>query len=167
MKEQLNQLRVDIDGIAQLVYDLQPHKQELSIIRVVPFAIGGYEVQTFQLYEAHKSLLLAKAWIGKLLGTLGSTSPYTNDGKRNSVADIEPTDARAGIINWDTNLNHIQKVDKLRQFIEDTITRVGSLSAFESRESNICRTQIFIHLVESKLHLGFELGRIHDNAVKK
>lgn len=149
----LDVLRRNIDGTSQMVSSLSPN------------TAGNYIGSlTIQLYEANKSLLLAKAWVGKLQGTLGGETPYKNDGKRSSVADIEPTDAR--VDGWVLQANnHIGAVDSLRQSVTTLITLLEeSTDRLEglSRYSNICKTQVFVHLTEARFHLGFELGRIYD-----
>ena len=150
MKEQLDSLRLEIDTISQLVSSLT--------------------TKSTQLIDATKSLLLAKAWIGKLLGELGGTSPYKNDGARTDVASIEPTDARATIgmteLSSDGD-NHIMKVDRLRQLISKPVDEVVAINPLASREASIARTQVWIHLTEARLHLGFELGRIREEADAK
>ena len=159
MTEQLKQLRLDLDGLAQLVTRHRTKSiQENNIC--------------LPLFEVAKSLYLAKAWAGKLLGELGGTSPYQNDGKRKDVADIEPTDAKQVLTfpqPWKP-LTHIEKLDWLRQAIQektDTVQQIDgdrtSRLVLNTREQSICRTQIWTHLVEARLHLGFELERLRES----
>lgn len=165
MKEHLDELRLSIDSISQMVINLRPPECEEG-------------KTSFELYEVNKSLLLAKAWAGKLQGELGGTSPYKNDGNRQSVADIEPTYAHVDSKDWAEKnswkeLNHVQQVDQLRQTIQIYVEQVGEWwkvlskeQGYPSREASICRTQIWVHLVEARLHLGFELGRLRDLETK-
>ena len=89
--------------------------------------------------------MLAKAWLGKVLGELGEETPYKNDGNRKTREDIEPAadiaetvygavslnDSKSsrleaidtftlnGRVMYDyTNLTHIEKVDWLREEIK-------------------------------------------------
>lgn len=50
----------------------------------------GNWVLSQHVTDAHRSLLLAKGWLGKLLGELGDKTPYTKDGQRKTIADVEP-----------------------------------------------------------------------------
>lgn len=159
MREELNTLRVDIDAISQLTKDLTPD--------------GFEEDETSnELYATHTSLLLGKAWIGKLLGTMGGTSPYLNDGHRKEVKDIEPTDARATMLGeFKLEGTHTEKVDTLRQYVQTAINKLEALDKdFKfnlDRNGAICRTQVWVHLTEARLHLGFELGRVREEAINE
>lgn len=180
MKEQIVELRIKLDGLAQLTKELRPIKIERATFEnnvgniktkndlqyidegviVILEKSNSKEVQ-----KAYDSLILAKAWLGKILGELGEATPYVNDGKRKEVGDIEPTADSLPIVNtahfWDT-LNHIQKVDWLRCSIEDMIQEIIKLDLKGSRELAIARTNSYTHLCESKIHLGFELQRIRN-----
>lgn len=116
MKEQIKQLRVEIDGLAQLCEGLKPIKdgaaihnrlKGLELFNVYSTASeraihkAKYEKEydqviretsknTNEILEAIKSLKLSKAWLGKALGELGEETPYKNDGLRKEVKDIEP-----------------------------------------------------------------------------
>lgn len=175
MKEQITNLRVQIDGIAQLTKGLKP----------LPMS-GGYleMVNSKEIEKTYDSLIVAKAWLGKLLGELGQETPYANDGKRKSVEDIEPTadkhtllgntnsdfnlqfvnsDGTTPSISWD-NKSHIEKVDWLRQEIQH-ITHLVEQTIFtsgQSREFAIARTNTYNHLCEARFWLGFELQRIKE-----
>ncbi len=126
MKESIKNLRVKIDGLSQLVKELKPYK-DLDAVRLLP-SLNSHEIE-----KCYDSLVLAKAWLGKVLGELGIESPYVNDGNRKTVEDIEPAadtsklefskTTSAAIMNniiapqWG-DYNYIQKVDWLREEIE-------------------------------------------------
>jgi hypothetical protein len=162
MTDQLKQLRLDIDGLTQLTEGL--------------FNPPGFFISDETL-SCRKSLYLAKAWAGKLLGELGDPTPYKNDGERKDVADIEPTDAQTSKTEawahaqlWEYK-NHIEKVDWLHQAIQEKIDVVKFIDSnkfptpLDTREKAISRTQIWTHLIEARLHLGFELERIRENSI--
>jgi len=68
MKEQIKQLRVKLDGLAQLTKELKP-----IVIREQLGLDGKYfndYKNTVQIEKAYDSLILAKAWLGKVLGEL-------------------------------------------------------------------------------------------------
>lgn len=163
----LQELRFDIDALYQLTRPLKPIEAGEYQWPVL------YPQPTKELDEVCKSLLLAKAWCGKLMGELGGTSPYKNDGNRKSVGDIEPTDSQAEHLenvighflanrknSW-SDKNHVEKIDKLRELVDYVSDKfIKNYSTCES----ILITIIFMHIQEAKLWLGFELGRVRDEA---
>ena len=80
MQQKIKELRVEIDGLSQLVKGLKPL-----------MANGEIPCHSYETREAYDSLMLAKAWLGKILGELGSPTPYQKDGNRHTVEDIEKT----------------------------------------------------------------------------
>ena len=187
MKEQIVELRIKIDGLSQLIEGLVPKTQAIDFLACPRLeeelleawierakSVGAYKESLFsnskEVQKAYDSLILAKAWLGKILGELGEATPYVNDGKRKEVGDIEPTADSLPIVNtahfWDT-LNHIQKVDWLRQEIEKIVNQVSSIGnppnpPMLNREASIARTNSYNHLCEARFWLGFELGRIRN-----
>ena len=187
MIEQIKNLRVRIDGLAQLTKELRPfeHKGFTPIYEQFSEGTDGELTKESVIYlktnskeieKAVDNLYLAKAWLGKVLGELGESTPYANDGKRKTVEDIEPTADTDLLIGkslkegWlvDDNLevwakkSHIEKVDWLREEIE-------KICKFESRLHlmlrAIARTYFIYshkHLCEAKFWLGFELQRIKE-----
>jgi hypothetical protein len=171
MKEQIKELRVKIDGLSQLT-------KGLKILLGYAFdesEVCGISKETEKAYD---SLILAKAWLGKVLGELGTESPYKAGYK--TVADIEPTaDVSFGnelfkngfeLLWWKDELNHIEKVDWLRQEIEKLSYIVlelgGGKMLGNSNWNNLCdisKTISFQHLSEARFWLGFELQRIKEN----
>ena len=158
MKQQVKELRVKIDGLAQLVNGLSEQSEEIK--------------------DSVKSLFLAKAWLGRVLGGLGEGTPYSNDGKRKTVEDIEPAADRKKEVNEFmaykggtgerdyVDFNHIEKVDWLREEIQKAseeykdlwFTKCGDLQGF-------LYSVVYQHLSEARIHLGFELGRVRDGDV--
>lgn len=131
MKKEIKELRVRIDGLAQLVKELKPIKlpkcidAKTTIVNEQRPSINSKEIE-----KCYDSLILAKAWLGKVLGELGSESPYPKDGTRKTIADIEPTadtemkgiSKIAGNKDWAfINGTHIERVDWLREEIKETI----------------------------------------------
>ena len=134
-----------------------------------------------EINKCFDSLILAKGWLGKLLGELGEQTPYANDGKRKDVNDIEPaTDVKFQWISYDDWLfqtesiirTHIEKVDYLREVIQQEIVNIinypqfGGVSGIDvksPREASIARTNVYNHLTEAKMWLGFELQRLKEN----
>lgn len=194
MITKIKELRVKIDGISQLVEDLQTTRiVDLNLKR------NGESIEDFtkrckeenlgnQIYsqignltKAKNSLYLAKGWLGKLLGELGTENPYGSGYK--TKEDIRPTadvkdlseldtDWQFDTIKW-TDSNSIERLDWLRSSIEEVCKQVKYIDKetnelekptnwLNTREKNICRTNSWTYLCEAKMWLGFELGRIRD-----
>ena len=167
MIQQVKLLRVKVDGLGKLVDE--------DIYE---------EILCEEAEKAYDSLLLGKAWLGKILGHIGENTPYINDGNRKSVGDIEPAaDMSKGLkfgfkegkviissedVKWSTEAIHdpdiiTQKVDVLREEVKKIVTDIENLD-FESRnrELAIARTQAYVHLSEARFWLGFLLRVIRD-----
>lgn len=150
MVETIKSLRIRIDGFSKLC------KGDLS--------------QSRQVQNVIDELLLAKAWLGKALGHLGTPSPYPKDGSRHGLADIEHTaeQANALIMNDLYNeeagfeaKNAIERVDWLRQAIGETVITTGTLHV---KVSDVIMQNIVTHLSEARFWLGFELERMRIDA---
>jgi len=110
MVEQIKQLRVQIDGLAQLTKELKPlrknnfnftkedysesiDKVNKGISQGFPVNKGIYivynNINSKEIEKSVDSLYLAKAWLGKMLSELGTESPYKAGYK--TKEDIEPT----------------------------------------------------------------------------
>lgn len=188
MKQKIKDLRVKIDGLSQLVKELKPIYIPGKRREATPEL---YMINSDEIKECNKSLLLGKCWLGKVLQELGQETPYKNDGNRKTVEDIEETADKAEAIaglrkpftnennkdgiakvidTWElngrsmsdySNMYHIEKVDWLREEIKNTISNIPI--------KEICnigyeiRVQFAImHLSEARFHLGFELERIRN-----
>lgn len=173
MKEQIKELRVKIDGLSQLT------KQMLVVVGV---DMHGVEIkfQPVEIGECYKSLILAKAWLGKVLEELGTENPYKSGYKE--VKDIEPTADKDTPKVWHLE-THIEKVDWLRQEIETVVNEIKQIPVGDtvrvvdvngvipeqskfvpfSREFAIARTCSYTHIRQAKFWLGFELQRIREN----
>lgn len=179
MKEKIKELRVSIDGLAQLTKELKP----IYIAGNRKESEGSKHIEKYctrnskEINKAYDSLILAKAWLGKILQELGESTPYANDGSRKEIKDIEPTaDTHRGIKhleekgNWNTDYNHIEKVDWLREEIKNILDKyLGTKDSFTSvglvqnNINNLSWKEVAKHLSEARFWLGFELGRVRDN----
>jgi hypothetical protein len=175
MKEQIIQLRVKIDGLSQLTKGLKPINKNEEF-KAFPEYINSKEIE-----KTYDSLILAKAWLGKVLQELGESTPYANDGNRKTVEDIEPTADKpnyiitknidTGCYDWDKGMNHIEKVDWLRQEIDIITAEVQGAfirGYVEKLVTDIDRVHllnkiIYQHLSEARFWLGFELQRIRES----
>ena len=178
MQEQVKELRVQIDGLAQLTKALKPMWDVCLDIDKHFLQDGGSVLPTKRINfnskeveKAYDSLLLAKAWLGKVLAELGSENPYKSGYKK--VSDIEPTadvfplkqkeKARHWeLISFLEKKNHIQKVDWLRTEIEKIIVNYSKLN---EQHPNFLLSKdglVYMHLSEAKFWLGFELARIRE-----
>ena len=198
MVEQIKELRVKIDGLYQLTKELilqnpsrSPEGAYIPGMRR-PIPNEDYWVKSKEIEESVKSLLLSKAWLGKLLGEIGSDNPYSSGKKE--VEDIEPTADVAGYVKTNTvigakdpegniitlnndktysNKSHIEKVDWLRSELQGVIDELSfrkgrTLNGINEEWFNYnawnATNMAYNHLCEAKMWLGFEFGRIRDEA---
>lgn len=216
--DQLTTFRKKADALIQLVEKLNPNPCFITPMDAIP---NGWSLEEFveefekhptTVLKAHRTsndpiqtvlnpelancleqLKMAKAFAGKIMGELGKATPYANDGKRKTVADIEPTADRPseeeldfwpmntkdpeneGLLNW----NHIEKVDFLRQAIDQLIkmelyqistqlkdwTYVVSTGDLNDKGVRISlfEAEVMAALTKARFWLGFELERIQKN----
>lgn len=232
MKEQIHELRVKLDGLSQLVKELEFFRSTLiykqieekdvdinlsedicNIQRVYinhsffpnyrhqfllrtdqgTFRWGtqqryrsneqelrniGIDLNSKEINKCFVSLILAKCWLGKILGELGEETPYKNDGNRKTIDDIEkPADKPfvtpsgqfhilEGFVldsKW-TEKNYIEKIDWLRETIKSAVlNKILELDLKGNRELAIARTNSYNHLCEARFYLGLEMQRLKEN----
>lgn len=193
MKEQIKELRIKIDGLSQLVEGLYGSQLYLMDIENIPkgMSIRDYIRSYTEMYKCYDSLILAKAWLGKVLGELAEATPYANDGNRKTVEDIESAadkhtllgdtmsdfnlqfcnpDGTTPSISW-TNKKHIEKVDWLRQEIKLIVISLENIEGYIDPSVNTkpsCKlerytNQSLYYLIEARFWLGFGLQRIKEN----
>jgi len=175
MEKRVKELRVKIDGLSQLVKGLKPISKYTHNRKAANKQINVYlMINSDEINKAYDSLILAKAWLGKVVGELGENTPYTNDGKRKTVEDIQPTaDTHRGIThlttegNWNTDYNHIEKVDWLRTEIQAMFKQIEETNFYgiyfheDEMGDNYCNW-FYKYLHEARFWLGFELQRIKE-----
>lgn len=194
MKTQIHELRTRIDGLSQLINSLS--KPALIISQDYNPQNWSVEEMTDQLREtgkivlmnqqspiqvvgglnflaeSYKSLLLSKAWLGKVLAELGEETPYKNDGNRKTVEDIEPTADRFKIPEliqfpdgkgtWNDH-TYIEKIDWLREEIQKLIIPIIRYTN-EEEWLGLFVTKFYEYLSEARFHLGFELSRLKEQS---
>ncbi|KKM25142.1 hypothetical protein LCGC14_1597980 [marine sediment metagenome] len=167
MKKKVRELKVKIDGIAQLTQNLE-EPVKYAVEEIVSKTVSRVQTLNYrhsnEVKDAVKSLYLAKAWLGEVLGELGTESPYANDGTRKTVEDIEPT-ADTGKMYYPMSpeyMSHIEKVDWLRKKIGKIVNEADILMTQKGRVY-IFGCNVNQHLSEARFQLGFELGRIKEN----
>ena len=160
MKQQTKELRIRIDGLKQLTESLKP----IDYLEIE----CSKKFNSIEIGNAIDSLLLAKAWLGKLLSELGEESPYSS-GKK-TVEDIEPTahitNSYNEYIGFKEELSHIEKVDWLKSFIQEVIDEVYKLLEINSKLM-LSGEYVWKHLCEARFHLGFELARVKEESHEK
>ncbi len=189
MIDQIKEFRVQIDGIAQLTKELKPFRNNKTINVVDFIKLEYFNYNSKEIEKTVDSLFFGKAWLGKLLGELGTTNPYGSGYK--TKEDIVPTQDVSkvelkfplvelpSIYEKDTNtfipqepreMNHIERVDWLRTEIEKLVKEVRAIKAlFDiSEEVAVCgflaKNNCYTHLCEAKMWLGFELERVREEA---
>lgn len=183
MKEKIKELRVRIDGLSQLTKELkQLHVGDKFIASADNIVyrhkdIGEYW-QPKEIEKAYDSLILAKAWLGKVLEELGKAVNQGEDLVEEDTISYKLTEHVA--INWFNNgvntwkkrefepKTHKEKVEWLIQTIESAITNdvkqmARTSSTSFTKEFNIARTNSYNHLCEARFWLGFELQKIKEN----
>lgn len=173
MKEEIKNLRIKCDGLAQLTKELKPIKTFDKTIQGKCLQFPD-KTETINCYNYNNSkeiektvdsLYLGKAWLGKLLGELGNENPYGSGYK--TKEDIIPTQDTATLeISLDL-LTHIEKVDWLRTEIEKVAKELSTFNN-EKLTFKIYKEHSFKHLCEARFWLGFELERVRksDNQEK-
>jgi CO dehydrogenase/acetyl-CoA synthase gamma subunit (corrinoid Fe-S protein) len=127
------------------------------------------------------SLQNGRMWLGQVLEVIGTENPYVNDGKRHTVNDIHKlSDASDSGLDL-TAMNHIEKVDFLRESIKDLKIKLGKLNKekavemlenaddrkflIASEQFLTCLSYATKYVIEARMWLGQELGRIRDENI--
>jgi hypothetical protein len=184
MKDQIKNLRVEIDGLSQLT-------KELKVL--LGYAFDKSEVYGIskEIEKAYDNLILAKAWLGKLLQELGESTinddtsvivpglrePFTGkDNTHNLVSAIDTWELNGKSMNFYSDFNHIQKVDYIREEVSK-ISKVvrqlwmqpGELTDWKFTHMDLTKIMYVLlmhvekYLTEARFWLGFELQRIKEN----
>lgn len=171
MKEQIKELRVRIDGLAQLAKELKPVERNKTEYTGPYSKIQSiWKENSKEIEKAVDSLYLAKAWLGKCLEGLGEETPYSS-GKK-TIEDIESTADSVKILEEEKKyiadkpwqeMNHIEKIDWLRSEIEKIINEVMDKELLYEIDNGLFINNAYTHLCEAKFWLGFELGRIRED----
>jgi hypothetical protein len=180
MIDQIKELRVRIDGLSCLTKGLKPVDALWDDPKKAPenAVFKHIMIDSKETEKAYDSLILAKAWLGKVLAELGTDSPYKSGYKE--VSDIEPTadvqkvpdiifdlGGKVDDILW-KNKSHIEKVDCLRTEIDKLLKELEKIRIERNKTKLvICVTNVFTHLSEARFHLGFELQRIKEQSDKQ
>lgn len=122
-----------------------------------------------ELSLAKTATQTAMMWSGTMLKHYNNgETPYKNDGNRETVADIEPMfEATTDTIHQDYyQRGHVVVVDQLRVTLGSWIEEVENdvLGREDTSIKNFVGVNIYQHLVEARMWLGMELGRLRDAA---
>jgi hypothetical protein len=114
---------------------------------------------------ATKSLLMAKAWLGRCFYELGVQSPYV---VVNNVADI-PKTADTSDYNTELGKTTLEVINALRSEINALIEEFNKLELdileIYTYKVKQCFEKCWEYLVESSVELGFKLGELRDGIV--
>lgn len=188
MKEQIKELRLEIDGLAQLCEGLKPiivHSIKYDSLGKKMYDKEKKGLASPEIKEAIKSLKLSKAWLGKVLESLGSENPYGSGYK--TVEDIVPETDRAEtiygamgvegetprleaidtftlngrIMNEYSRMSHIERVDWLRTEVRSLIEKISaSMSIDLSKISGSVNVEKYIEELNS---MGIQFLDSKDN----
>lgn len=111
---------------------------------------------------AWRSLQMAKSWLGKMKGELGSQTPYAVADK---AENIPPT---AEVYEGELRTSGYAKLDAInwmRQEIESVTNDVKSLNKYEPLAAMVenYRNHALQHLSEARFWYGFELANIRES----
>lgn len=186
MIDNIKQLRISIDGLAQLTNGLKPIERWDDTNKVIGSFNPTYRINSEPIQESVKCLYKAKNWLGKCLAELFTESPYK---VVTEVINIPPTAdtfmtkvksdtfclkcggytiITCGSDNCEANnqyykYTHLQKVDWIRNEIErvrEDFTTIW-FDKFSDLKGFFYQI-IYQYLVEAKMALGDELARIRD-----
>lgn len=99
-----------------------------QLVKEIRLELDRYAQLSWSISINPKQLLLSKAWLGEILGKLGTQSPYLADDKRHTIEDIKPTAEKAGISMFDPQLNEIEKISYLRLHLKELKKRINDLT---------------------------------------
>lgn len=160
-------------GIFILKGAQEDYDKEIEVQRKLREFEDTYSLPSKEIEKTVDSLLLAKAWLGKIIGVLGEDTPYKNDGNRKTVEDIEPTADKVeaeqfmklftdSMLSYYNRKSHIEKIDFIREGIKKIIDTAPDFSELEET-IELEQGFVYKYLSEARFWLGFELGRIRDN----
>lgn len=163
----IKQFRLEIDSLATLCKTIKPIWKGSGVQSFGGRPSGDY-CQSKELEKATDELLLAKAWLGKVLQYSGEETPYKNDGKRKSVNDIELAADSNPLVEWPKGIEtNIEKVDYLREEIK-AIQEAQLEMLADLKTDNVglifAHMNFQSHITEARFWLGFELQRIKINS---
>lgn len=194
--EKVKELRVKIDGLSQLVKQLNnvvvldlakiPEGWDVDkwiyYIKTMNYQVVDnkdkpeiIDLNKSEVINCYNSLILAKAWLGKILQELNVESPYKSGYK--TKEDIEPTADKAKnevlnqegalnigdyllLPNWG-NMSYIEKVDLLRTQIKKLVDNTEDFS-LSVEGIDLEQGFVYKYLCEARFWLGFELQRIKE-----
>lgn len=170
---EIKDLRVKVDGITQLVQAIDFNLQDPNC-EVDP----SNPRRSRELNITITKLQEGKMWLGKLLQGLGAENPYPSsmDSSNETIeppADIAPNKDKKYIFNFLEPRSHIKSVKQLRQWIEDIISSdifsnktINNIDRVAEKSGRLLIMSSWLnaysYLVEAKMWLGMELGRIRE-----
>ena len=163
MRNEVKELRVKIDGLSQLVKGLKPISKYTHNRKAANKQINVYlMINSDEINKAYDSLILAKAWLGKVLEELRTTNPYPYGSGYKTKKDIVYKEE----LWFENQTSHIEKVDWLRKEIQAIFKQIEKTQFygiyFHKYEmgDNYCNW-FYKHLQEAGFWLGFELQRVN------
>jgi hypothetical protein len=139
-----------------------------AVKALVVIGCGGI----LELYKVYNELRLARMWMGKVLGELGTEYPYPNSTKpENDVIDRAADTGRTGVevvpvlsIAWvkQERLEVQEYVNAWSRFMEELYVDIDTKPMMF-----MCVEQTLVHLMTAKMWLGVvleELGKMREEA---
>lgn len=152
---------------------------EIKAIRImIDTILNSFHLvnQSAEITLAKRSLQLGYAWLGESLKDLGNASPYTGSMDASSKTIEDRADqSPASLYNdrWNDTEKYpatqTARVKDLRFLLQDVIGKVREFM-IDNKDAGFgpigllqALSQANVHLVNSKIWLGWELGRIRDH----
>lgn len=149
--QKLKKLRIEIDYVLKMLMQMITHHQATR-------------------EKALNNLKLAKMWLGKVLGELGSQNPYPHSmNPKSSVIEAE-ADVYKGPLDIEY-FNIPAGIKETRRLIEKLLPEYKSMVKEDPEFHPLSSVGMFLkeselRLTESKLWLGIELGEIRDQELR-
>lgn len=161
-EEKVHALREDIDEVMQVVDALEtpvgPYQGSVRAVAV-----------SAPLNECVTQLRMGKQWLGKVCEARGYASPHRNDYKEKSdiapTADVKQHPGKGWKAGKDMpfeRLEYVSQLTFLRAVIGDLIDTAEHLEAGKSRHESIALTQVYVHLSNARMAIGWEFARVRE-----
>jgi len=113
-------------------------------------------------YEALKSLMMGKSWLGRALGALNEANPYPASETASGIPPTADTSETFVLAPADAD-GYTRYLNLQRKDIQDV---VDNLEMLDAKMSAAIYVELSIqHLTEAKFWYGFELAEIREKAL--
>jgi hypothetical protein len=144
-----------------------------KLLHVILQNMARINVQTdsgvYNTTNAWHSMRMARGWLGKALGVLGTDNPYKRASKPEEIPPLaDASDITLAVDDLDDIEKYIEALNNARDHIKMQISEVECLMEVYQAEpdSNIdgltCLQCCWQHMHEASMNLGYQLQHIHE-----